>query len=95
VEAVGCRKDELAENFKLNTVALGQVRPGGLSVSPTELQAAPFVIRIKLDDMDAARRLPAGSTGLAAIFTDHVKASHIIRQVVLRQTAIMNYVIPF
>jgi hypothetical protein len=40
-------------------------------------------------------RLPAGSTGLAAIFTDYVKAAHLIRRVVLRQTAIMNYVNPF
>jgi hypothetical protein len=40
-------------------------------------------------------RLPAGSTGLAAIYTDHVKAAHLIRQVILRQTAIVNYVNPF
>jgi hypothetical protein len=39
--------------------------------------------------------LPAGSTGEAAIYTDHVKASHVIRQVLLRQIAILNYVNPF
>ena len=60
-----------------------------------EVQSAPFVIRIKLDDQTLAQRLPAGSTGLAAICTDRVKASHVIRQVVLRQTAILNYVMPF
>jgi hypothetical protein len=32
---------------------------------------------------------------VAAIFTDHVKAAYIIRKVLLRQTAIMNYVNPF
>jgi hypothetical protein len=37
----------------------------------------------------------ADSTWLAAIFTDHVKAAHVIRRVVLRQTAIINYVNPF
>jgi hypothetical protein len=37
-----------------------------------------------------AERLPADSTGLAAIFTDWVKASHMIRQ-----AAILNYVNPF
>jgi hypothetical protein len=31
---------------------------------------------------------------LLAIFTDRVKASHVIRQVLLRQTALMNYVLP-
>jgi hypothetical protein len=32
---------------------------------------------------------------LAAIFTDHVQAAHVICKVVLRQTAILNYVNPF
>jgi hypothetical protein len=62
---------------------------------PAEVQAAPFVVRITLDDQELAKRLPAGSTGLAAVFTDHVKAAHVIRKVVLRQTAILNYVNPF
>jgi hypothetical protein len=32
----------------------------------------------KLDDPEVAQHLPAGSTGLAAIYTDHIKASHLI-----------------
>jgi RND family efflux transporter MFP subunit len=79
----------------LQAIASGQTQVGGLAVAPTEIQSAPFVARIKLDDQDVARRLPAGSTGLAAIFTDHVKAAHLIRKVVLRQTAILNYINPF
>jgi RND family efflux transporter MFP subunit len=79
----------------LQAIASGQTQVGGLAVAPTEIQSAPFVARIKLDDQDVARRLPAGSTGLAAIFTDHVKTAHLIRRVVLRQTAIINYVNPF
>ena len=51
--------------------------------------------RVKLDDAAFARSLPAGSVGTAAIFTDHVKAAHVIRKVLLRQVAIMNYVNPF
>jgi hypothetical protein len=39
--------------------------------------------------------LPAGSTGTATIFTDRVRAAHIIRKVLLRQIAITNYVNPF
>jgi multidrug resistance efflux pump len=42
-----------------------------------------------------AARLPAGAVGSAAIFTDHLQATHIIRKVLLRQTAILNYVLPF
>jgi hypothetical protein len=51
-------------------------------------------LAFKLDDEDVARRLLAGSTGLAAIFTDHVTITHVIRRVVLRQTAILNYINP-
>jgi Protein of unknown function (DUF3302) len=31
----------------------------------------------------------------SAIYTDRVEAAHVIRKVVLRQTAILNYVNPF
>ncbi|MBM6583803.1 HlyD family secretion protein [Microvirga sp. BT689] len=79
----------------LQAIATGQTQVGGLAVAPTEVQAAPFVARIRLDDPEVAKRLPAGSTGVAAIFTERVKASHVIRKVVLRQAAILNYVNPF
>jgi hypothetical protein len=52
-------------------------------------------VRVRLDDAMLARTLPAGAVGDAAIFTDRVKAAHIIRRVLLRQIAIMNYIIPF
>lgn len=79
----------------LQAVATGQVKPSGMAVMPTEVQSAPFVIRLKLDDADLAKRLPAGATGVVAIFTEHVKASHVIRRVMLRMQAILNYVNPF
>jgi RND family efflux transporter MFP subunit len=79
----------------LQAIASGQVQTGGLAVAPSDIQSAPFVVRIKLDNQEVAQRLPAGSTGLAAIYTDHVRAAHVIRKVVLRQTAILNYVNPF
>ncbi len=79
----------------LQAIATGQTQVSGLAVAPSEIQSAPFVVRIRLDDQEVARRLPAGSTGLAAIYTDHVQAAHMIRKVVLRQTAILNYVNPF
>ena len=79
----------------LQAIATGQMQTSGTAVAPTAVQSAPFVVRIRLDDMDFANRLPAGSTGDVAIFTDRVKAAHIIRKVLLRQIAIMNYVNPF
>ena len=79
----------------LQAIAPGQTQTSGTAVMPKEVQSTPFVVRVKLDDEDFARRLPAGSTGTAAIFTEHVKISHIIRRVLLRQIAILNYVNPF
>ena len=38
---------------------------------------------------------PYASKADAAIYTDHVKATHVVRKVLLRQTAILNYVNPF
>jgi hypothetical protein len=64
-------------------------------LTPTQIQLTPFAVRVRLDDAMLASRLPAGAVGDAAIFTDRVKAAHIIRRVLLRQIAIMNYIIPF
>jgi RND family efflux transporter MFP subunit len=79
----------------LQALSTGQVQTSGAAVAPRALQAAPFAVRLKLDDDKLAASLPAGSVGDAAIFTDHVKAAHIIRKVLLRQLAILNYVVPF
>jgi multidrug resistance efflux pump len=79
----------------LQAVSSGQVQPSGLAVTPKQVEAAPFVVRIQLDDADVLKRLPAGSTGDVAIFTEHVKASHVIRRVMLRMSAILNYINPF
>ena len=79
----------------LQAVATGQVQASGLAVTPKDIVSLPFVVRIRLDDADFVRTLPAGSTGDAAIFTDHVKVAHVIRKVLLRQLAILNYVNPF
>jgi multidrug resistance efflux pump len=79
----------------LQAVATGQVQASGLAVTPKDIVSLPFVVRIRLDDAGFVRSLPAGSTGDAAIFTDHVKVAHVIRKVLLRQLAILNYVNPF
>jgi multidrug resistance efflux pump len=79
----------------LQAIATGQVQTSGLAVTPKGVPSAPFVVRIRLDDAEIARALPAGSTGDAAVYTDHVKLAHVIRKVLLRQIAITNYVNPF
>ncbi len=79
----------------LQALASGQARPSGVAVSPVEIQSAPLVVRVKLDDEELASRLPAGGTGDAAIFTEHVRVTHIIRRVMLRMIAFVNYINPF
>jgi len=79
----------------LQATSAGQVLVSGTAVTPRQITAAPFVVRVKLDDAKLAASLPAGTAGDAAIFTPRVKAAHIIRKVILRQIAILNYVNPF
>lgn len=79
----------------MQAIATGQVQTSGLAVAPTNVVAAPFVVRIRLDDPNVAKSLPAGNTGDAAVYTDHVKVAHVIRKLLLRQLAIINYINPF
>ena len=79
----------------LQAIAPGQAAVSGQAIAPKAIQAAPFVVRVRLDDQAFARTLPAGSVGDAAIFTEHVQAAHVIRKVLLRQIAITNYINPF
>lgn len=79
----------------LQAVATGQSQVSGAAVMPKGITTVPFVARVALDDRDFARTLPAGATGTAAIFTDHVTNSHLIRRVLLRQVAMLDYINPF
>src|SRR6266849_4545542 len=79
----------------LQAVATGQAQTSGTAILPKTIETVPFVVRVKLDDEEFARKLPAGSTGTAAIYTAHLKPTHVVRRVLLRQAAIINYVNPF
>ncbi|MDI3560106.1 HlyD family secretion protein [Bradyrhizobium sp. Arg816] len=79
----------------LQAIAPGQTQTSGTAVAPRAIEAAPFVVRVRLEDAEFVKRLPAGSAGTAAIYTDHAKPTHVVRRVILRQVAILNYVNPF
>jgi multidrug resistance efflux pump len=79
----------------LQALATGQTQISGTAVTPKAIETVPFVVRVALDDRAFAQRLPAGSTGTAAIYTEHLKPTHVVRRVLLRQVAIINYVNPF
>ena len=80
----------------LQAVATGQAQTSGTGRC-TEGVSRPFPSSFASSwTMPSSREaLPAGATGDAAIFTEHVKAAHVIRNVLLRQVAILNYVNPF
>jgi RND family efflux transporter MFP subunit len=79
----------------LQAISTGQVQASGLAATPRAIETGSFLVRFSLDDDNLAQRLPAGASGQAAIFTDHIRAAHVIRKVLLRQVAILNYVNPF
>jgi multidrug resistance efflux pump len=79
----------------LQALSTGQMLAAGTAATPKQITAAPFVVRVKLDDDKLAASLPAGAAGDAAIYTSRIRPAHIIRKVILRQIAILNYVNPF
>ena len=79
----------------LPATALGQGQATGAATQPVNIRPAPFAVRVELDDPAVAASLPAGTTGEAAIYTNSVKATHIIRRVMIRMSTYLDYVIPF
>ncbi|WFU68777.1 MULTISPECIES: hypothetical protein [unclassified Bradyrhizobium] len=76
-------------------MAPGQTQTSRTAVMPKAIEAVPFAVRVRLDNAEFVRRLPTGSAGTAAIYTDHVRPTHIVHRLRLRQVAILNYVNPF
>jgi RND family efflux transporter MFP subunit len=79
----------------LPATALGQTQASGTAVGAVNVQATPFVVRVALDDPAIAARLPAGTTGTAAIYTASAKPTQIIRHVMMHMSAWLNYINPF
>jgi multidrug resistance efflux pump len=74
----------------------GQLKPTGDVTSLKQSRAQPLGVVLKLDedtDLDLPMT-PGGAVGTAAIYTSEAQAAHVIRRVMLRMQAWMNYVIP-
>jgi multidrug resistance efflux pump len=74
----------------------GQVAPSG-AIPQTGVAAAPparFAVKLDVDEKYRDVFLAAGAAGDAAIYTDHGAILHVIRKVILRVGAKMNYIIP-
>ena len=74
-----------------------QVQPSGLfpNVPSMADPALPFAVIIELDDETIELTgIPGGAIGTAAIYTDSVAATHVIRRVMIRMESWMNYIKP-
>ncbi|MEM1412082.1 MAG: efflux RND transporter periplasmic adaptor subunit, partial [Pseudomonadota bacterium] len=81
----------------VDVTASAQLVPNGLlPTAPTPLDPVlPFGVVITLDDEDIdLSKISGGATGTAAIYTQSVTATHVIRRVMIRMEAWMNYLMP-
>lgn len=74
--------------------AHGQVGPTGLLPGAVPETHGPLFVRLTLDDEQFASSLPAGATGEVAIYSPKGKPAQIIRKVMIRMSAIKNYIVP-
>jgi multidrug resistance efflux pump len=73
----------------------GQLAPSGVAPSPpnASMVPGPYGVLLELDDERISiDQVYGGALGTAAIYTDSVKATHVIRKVMLRMEAWINYV---
>ena len=79
----------------------GQLPPSGtLPEAPTPQQLpAPYGVILAIDEGILAQlprqQMPGGSVGTVGIYTDSVKATHIIRKVMLRMETWLNFINPY
>ena len=78
--------------YVLPATAQGQLFAGGTAAQPMGTVPGPFFVRLELEDKELEASLRPGSLGSMAIYTDRVVVAHVIRKVIIRIDAIVNYV---
>lgn len=74
-----------------------QIQPSGLLPNAPLVTdpALPYAVILELDDKSIdLMTIPGGSAGTAAIYTESVAATHVIRKVEMRMQAWLNYIKP-
>jgi len=82
-------------DYVVKASSAGQISVSGSMAAPREIKPVPFVVRLKLTDETMMKTLPAGAMASVAIYSTTGKSTHIIRKVMIRMDALMNYVNPF
>ncbi len=72
----------------------GQAQVTGTVFQAGEIVSEPFIVTIIPDDPDILETIPPGAAGLAAMYTESVAATHVIRKVIIRMNSILNYIRP-
>lgn len=76
----------------------GQLQASGIvPMAPTTQQLPlPFGVVLNLDDdLPEFPQIPGGALGTAAIYTSNARATHMIRKVMIRMEAWVNYINPY
>jgi multidrug resistance efflux pump len=80
-------------------LAEGQVQASGTLLGmDTPLRAGRIPVQIEIDDPDFEQykdHIPGGAYGQAAIYSDHFHHVAIMRKILLRMAAWLNYIFPF
>jgi hypothetical protein len=81
----------------LDINSAAQLQPSGILPDVPTMQdpVLPFAVILELDDHSIdLTKIPGGAMGTAAIYTDSVAATHVIRKVMMRMEAWLNYIKP-
>lgn len=81
----------------VNINSAAQLQPSGLipQVPSMTDPALPYAVVLELDDTSInLHEIPGGAAGTAAIYTNSVAATHIIRKVMVCMEAWINYIKP-
>jgi hypothetical protein len=78
-----------------DVISQGQVQAGGTLLNPEDRSkvAGRAITRLEITGDMSGYQLPEGSTAQVAVYTDHLAALAIIRRILLRMKAWLNYVI--
>jgi multidrug resistance efflux pump len=80
----------------LDMNASGQISPSGqLATAANTNVAEPYGVVLRIDDESLDQiQLSGGARGSAAIYTESMRPTHVIRKVMIRMDAWLNYIIP-
>jgi multidrug resistance efflux pump len=71
-----------------------QLVTSGTVPAAAQISPEPLFVRLDLEDQSVASGLPAGTTGSAAVYTNSVQFTHLIRKVMMRMQTYLNFIIP-